>query len=59
MWQIMVRDTYLTLRQEEKDIIHECKEEDPRFADNSRISDGAYVSLALSEYMDNLTEGDE
>lgn len=55
----MVRDTYLTLRQEEKDIIHECKEEDPRFADNSRISDGAYVSLALSEYMDNLTEGDE
>jgi len=56
----MTKDTYLTLRQEEKDTIHEAKALDPRFADDSRISDGAYVSLALREYMDNLTtEGDE
>ena len=57
----MTKSTYLTLRPEEKDVIHQCKSEDPRFSDNSRVADGAYVALALREYKENLTdtEGDE
>ena len=57
----MSKNCYITLRQQEKDAIHAAKERDPRFADGNRISDGAYVSLALGEYIDNLTdsEGDE
>ena len=51
----MAKNTYLTLRQDEKNIIHECKEEDPRFTDDSRVADGAYVCLVLREYMNNLT----
>jgi len=50
------KNTYLTLRQEEKDVIQKCKAEDPRFADDSRVADGAYVALALREYMEELTE---
>jgi len=54
----MTKNTYLTLRPEEKDIIHECKAEDPRFTGDSRIADGAYVALALREYMENLTDAE-
>jgi len=52
----MAKSTYLTLRPEEKDVIHECKSEDPRFTDSSRVADGAYVALALREYKENLTD---
>jgi len=50
------KNTYLTLRPEEKDVIHEAKAQDPRFADDSRVADGAYVALALREYMEKLTD---
>jgi len=50
------KNTYLTLRPEEKEVIHEAKRQDPRFADDSRVADGAYVALALREYMEELTE---
>jgi len=50
------KNTYLTLRPEEKSVIHQAKAQDPRFADNSRVADGAYVALALREYIQDLTD---
>jgi len=55
----MSKNCYITLREKEKDVITECKAADPRFTDDSRVADGAYIALALREHKENLTEGDE
>lgn len=49
-------DTYITLKPEEKEVIHEAKAAGPRFVDDSRIADRSYISLALSEYMERFEE---
>jgi hypothetical protein len=49
---------YITMEPEEKDVITEAKQADPRFCGDSRIADGSYIALALREYMEQFEKGD-
>jgi hypothetical protein len=44
------------MEKEEKDVITEAKQADPRFCGDSRIADGSYIALALREYMEQFEE---
>ena len=47
---------YLTMEQFEKEQLHRAKEEDPRFAEPSRITDGGYVALLAQQALDEWGE---
>jgi hypothetical protein len=46
------------MEQSEKEQLHRAKERDPRFAEPSRITDGAYVGLLAQQSLDEFEEGD-
>ena len=40
----------------EKQQLKEAKRKDPRFAENSRITDGAYISLLAQQILEDFGE---
>lgn len=53
----MSSNQYIVMEQFEKEQLHRAKEHDPRFAEASRITDGAYVSLLAQQAIDEFEEG--
>jgi hypothetical protein len=50
--------SYVTVEQQEKQLLKEAKRRDPRFASPSRVTDGGYISLLAAEKLDEFPDGE-
>jgi hypothetical protein len=52
-----VKKSYVTVEQQEKELLKEAKRRDPRFASPSRVTDGGYISLLVAEKLEEFDGG--
>ena len=52
-----VKKSYVTVEQQEKELLKEAKRRDPRFASPSRVTDGGYISLLVTEKLEEFDGG--
>jgi hypothetical protein len=52
-----VEKSYVTVEQQEKELLKEAKRRDPRFASPSRVTDGGYISLLVAEKLEEFDGG--
>lgn len=54
-----VKKSYVTVEQQEKELLKEAKRRDPRFASPSRVTDGGYISLLVAEKLEEFDGGQD